>query len=144
MGDAGTLIVLAGIIGIAFAFFLFYKVSLISVQPSDSGTTLKTLKRMAGNEQVSESSEEKVFQIYQDIRDGAKSFLQAEYTMCGYFLVIFGAGCYNVLKDAAPAVEKKKGKKVSTKKATKKKAASKSPSRSRSRSKSPSRKKKTN
>jgi hypothetical protein len=37
--------VLAGIIGIAFAFFLFYKVSLISVQPSDSGTTLKTLKR---------------------------------------------------------------------------------------------------
>lgn len=64
--------------------------------------------------------------------------------MVGITLVIFGVGCYNILKDAAPAAEAgAKGKKVSKqKKPTKKKKASKS--RSRSRSKSPSRKKKTN
>jgi len=44
---------------------------------------------MAGNEQVAESSEDKVFQIYNDIREGAQSFLKAEYTMCAYFIIVF-------------------------------------------------------
>jgi len=38
-----------------------------------------------------ESTTERLVEIYTAIYEGAESFLKAEYTICGYFVVLFGA-----------------------------------------------------
>jgi hypothetical protein len=78
--DAGSFVVLSSIIGILFAAFQFLQVSKIKVEPSSAGTSLSTFKRMTGEEGVESSCAEKIFEIYNDIRNGAKAFLFAEYT----------------------------------------------------------------
>jgi len=88
--DAGTMVVVTSLIGILFAAFQFLQISKIKVEPSSAGTSLSTFKRMTGEEGVESSTEEKVFEIYNDIRNGAKAFLFAEYTVCLVFLVVFG------------------------------------------------------
>jgi len=75
--DAGSFVVLAGIIGIIFAFYQFMLISKIKVEPGAAGTSLQTFKRMTGEEGSEASSEEKVFEIYNHIREGAKAFLFA-------------------------------------------------------------------
>jgi hypothetical protein len=79
--DAGTMVVVTSLIGILFAAFQFLQISKIKVEPSSAGTSLSTFKRMTGEEGVESSTEEKVFEIYNDIRNGAKAFLFAEYTV---------------------------------------------------------------
>ena len=43
--DAGSFVVLAGIIGIIFAFYQFMLISKIKVEPGAAGTSLQTFKR---------------------------------------------------------------------------------------------------
>ena len=89
MTDAGTLIDFCGFTGIAFAFFLFWKVAQIQVAPEGAGTSLQTFKRMTGESEITESPETKIFHIYEAIRTGAKAFLFAEYALCFGFIVVF-------------------------------------------------------
>lgn len=45
---------------------------------------------MSGEEGADKESAEKVYEIYENIREGAKAFLFAEYSVCIVFIVIFG------------------------------------------------------
>jgi len=84
------MVVFCSLVGIGFSLFQFWKVSRIEVKRSDGGTSLKTFKRMTGEEGITESPEDKIVEIYEAIRQGAKAFLFAEYTLCFAFLVTFG------------------------------------------------------
>jgi len=88
--DAGSFVVFAGISGIIFSFFLFMQISKIKVEPGAQGTSLQTFKRMTGEEGGEKDSQEKVYEIYEHIREGAKAFLFAEYSVCIVFIVVFG------------------------------------------------------
>jgi len=81
---------LSGIIGIVFAFYQFMLISKIKVEPGAAGTSLQTFKRMTGEEGNEASQEEKVYEIYTQIREGAKAFLFAEYSVCIVFIIVFG------------------------------------------------------
>jgi inorganic pyrophosphatase len=89
MTDAGTLIDFCSMVGLAFAFFLFWKVSQIHIGPEGTGTSLQTFKRMTGESEIAESPETKIYNIYEAIRTGAKAFLVAEYTLCMIFIAVF-------------------------------------------------------
>ena len=45
---------------------------------------------MTGEEGTEASGAEKVYEIYEHIREGAKAFLFAEYSVCIVFIVVFG------------------------------------------------------
>jgi len=88
--EAANFVVLSGIVGILFAFYQFMLIAKIKVEPGAAGTSLQTFKRMTGEEGSEASKEEKVYEIYTHIREGAKAFLFAEYTVCIIFIVVFG------------------------------------------------------
>jgi len=81
--QANLLIFSCGIVGIAFALFLYYSVSLISLRsPSDDMEPLVSSTR-AGE------SDEELITIYETIRAGARAFLWAEYQICFIFVAGF-------------------------------------------------------
>ena len=80
MSDEGAdaFIFITAIIGVIFAWFqykLVAKVSLTGGSNTLSNSGLDTSKLIV---------------IYDAIRDGADSFLRAEYTICAYFIAAFG------------------------------------------------------
>ena len=78
-------IIVSGIIGILFAIFQFKLVSRISLTDgAPGGGNQAPLVTTLG---VDTS---KLVGIYDAIREGADSFLRAEYTICAYFLLAFG------------------------------------------------------
>ena len=80
-------IIVSGIIGILFAIFQFKLVSRISLTDgAPGGGNQAPLVTTLG---VDTS---KLVGIYEAIREGADSFLRAEYTICAYFLLAFGLG----------------------------------------------------
>jgi len=90
-GGSAAFIVLAGVFGILFALYQFYTVSKIRIGSSDgnkdsvNSDSFKLLNEdgIAGNGRLVE--------IYESIREGAASFLAAEYKICAIFIVGFGA-----------------------------------------------------
>ena len=86
--DVGFTILFCGLFGVAFSVFLFSKVAAISLKRDGDASSIKTFKRMTG-ENVQDSSEERILEIYESIRDGAKAFLHAEYQLCGIFVAAF-------------------------------------------------------
>jgi inorganic pyrophosphatase len=80
--------VLTGLFGCAFAAWLFMKVAAIQLK-RDGGDTSKTFKRMTGESTQETSSEDRIIEIYEMIREGARAFLKAEYQMCAIFLAVF-------------------------------------------------------
>jgi H+-translocating diphosphatase len=72
-------IFISGAIGLAFAAYLFYEVSLISVTPSED--------LQEGSPEKASANE--VYSIYQTIQEGAQSFLWAEYQYCFVFIAFF-------------------------------------------------------
>ena len=77
-------IIVSSIIGILFALFQFKLVSRISLTGAPGGGNQETL---VSGVNIDTS---KLIGIYEAIREGADSFLRAEYTICAYFIVVFG------------------------------------------------------
>lgn len=67
-------------VGLAFAAYLFYTVSQISlVNESVEGESEALVK-------ANKASDEELFNIYQTIQEGASAFLWAEYQICFIFI----------------------------------------------------------
>ena len=83
METVDLFILLAGVCSIAFAFLLYKKIAQIVI-PGKDGKAYGT---------VTEYSDEmgKLSEIYDLITNGAKSFLFAEYKICGMFVLGFAA-----------------------------------------------------
>jgi inorganic pyrophosphatase len=77
-------IIVSSIIGILFALFQFKLVSRISLTGAPGGGNQETLVSGVNIDTT------KLIGIYEAIREGADSFLKAEYTICAYFIVAFG------------------------------------------------------
>jgi inorganic pyrophosphatase len=77
-------IIVSSIIGILFALFQFKLVSRISLSGAPGGGNQETL---VSGVNIDTS---KLIGIYEAIREGADSFLKAEYTICAYFILAFG------------------------------------------------------
>jgi inorganic pyrophosphatase len=77
-------IIVSSIIGILFALFQFKLVSRISLTGAPGGGNQETL---VSGVNIDTS---KLIGIYEAIREGADSFLKAEYTICAYFILAFG------------------------------------------------------
>ena len=77
-------IIVSAIIGILFALFQFKLVSRISLSGAPGGGNQETL---VSGVNIDTS---KLIGIYEAIREGADSFLKAEYTICAYFILAFG------------------------------------------------------
>jgi len=81
---ASTVIFTCGLIGCLFAGFLFYTVSQVSLDSTvEEG---ESASEVAANKE----SDEELKEIYEIIREGAQSFLWAEYQICFIFIVAFG------------------------------------------------------
>jgi H(+)-translocating pyrophosphatase len=80
--DSSTtaLILVAGFFSLLFAYFQFSMVAKIKL---GEGVTMQT--QLLTNE-----SNSTLIEIYEAIREGARSFLKAEYKICGIFIVVFG------------------------------------------------------
>jgi inorganic pyrophosphatase len=74
-----TFIVLTGVISIIFALIQFWRVS--KVQLGEKGHNVNT--------ELLRPEQNKVLTIYDAIREGADSFLKAEYKVCMVFIVVF-------------------------------------------------------
>ena len=77
-------IIVSSIIGILFALFQFKLVSRISLSGAPGGGNQETL---VSGVNIDTS---KLIGIYEAIREGADSFLKAEYTICAYFILALG------------------------------------------------------
>jgi len=78
------MIVAAGVIGLLFSLYQFWKVA--SIKLTVSGAAVNDSAKLLGGE-----SSHRLIEIYNAIREGADSFLMAEYKICAIFIVIFGA-----------------------------------------------------
>jgi hypothetical protein len=92
----------SGIIGILFAAFQFRKVAQISLTHGPSGNQAPLVTSLG-------IDTTRLLEIYEAIREGADSFLLAEYTICAYFLAGFGVivllvGLWNFLLGESRAV----------------------------------------
>eukprot|EP00227_Mantoniella_beaufortii_P010006 CAMPEP_0197583860 /NCGR_PEP_ID=MMETSP1326-20131121/6638_1 /TAXON_ID=1155430 /ORGANISM="Genus nov. species nov., Strain RCC2288" /LENGTH=756 /DNA_ID=CAMNT_0043148139 /DNA_START=153 /DNA_END=2423 /DNA_ORIENTATION=- len=76
-------ICVSGFISLLFAGFQFRKVAQISLNDSPSGTQAPLVAALG-------IDSARLLFIYEAIREGADSFLLAEYTICLYFLAAFG------------------------------------------------------
>jgi inorganic pyrophosphatase len=85
--NASMVIFVCGFIGLAFAYYLFSQVSQISLDTQASSEDGKGLREISDDEK---NSDEELKAIYEVIREGAKSFLWAEYRICFIFLAGFG------------------------------------------------------
>ena len=83
--DVGFTVLFCGLFGIAFSVFLFHKVAPVSLKRDGDASSIKTFKRMTG-ENVQEKSSERILEIYDAIREGAKAFLHAEYNFAASLL----------------------------------------------------------
>ena len=77
-------IFISGFIGIFFAIFQYKQVARISLTDAPGGGNQAPLVTTLGIDTS------KLVGIYEAIREGADSFLRAEYTICAYFLAGFG------------------------------------------------------
>jgi len=90
--DATIFIIVAGIVGILYAFYQYRVVSMIKLErPTMHGYQSMTDDQMESRGIVLDSARmEKIRMIYHAIRVGADGFLFAEYLRCMAFMVAFG------------------------------------------------------
>jgi inorganic pyrophosphatase len=80
--EASYLVAGSGILGLLFALFQFWKVSLIAVDQTETSETSR-LREDNKDPYVT------LLKCYDAIRTGANAFLLAEYTLCSIFIVLF-------------------------------------------------------
>eukprot|EP00660_Eupelagonema_oceanica_P011287 gene11287-5232_t len=79
---ASAIILVSGFVGIAFAIFQFMLLAKTPVpEPVNEG---------AGERLMNAGPEKRLGTLYGFVRDGANSFLKAEYILCFIFIVVFG------------------------------------------------------
>jgi len=83
MSGVDGLIVGAGAIGLAFAWFLFTKVASVQVNKAELTESSKI------NSCMNEAQTDSMEVIYEAIREGADAFLMAEYKICFIFVACF-------------------------------------------------------
>merc|ERR1712195_315629 len=88
-GAASVVIIVASLVGIAFAVFQFTRVSAISLDYKERSSDDMNAHWFAANK-VNPEHHEKLKEIYEIIRDGASSFLKAEDLLCFIFIFVFG------------------------------------------------------
>merc|ERR1712195_383300 len=88
-GAASVVIIVASLVGIAFAVFQFTRVSAISLDYKEQSSDDMNAHWFAANK-VNPEHHEKLKEIYEIIREGASSFLKAEYLLCFIFIFVFG------------------------------------------------------
>merc|ERR1712166_1476652 len=88
-GAASVVIIVASLVGIAFAVFQFTRVSAISLDYKEQSSDDMNAGWFAANKVTSEHHA-KLKEIYEIIREGASSFLKAEYLLCFIFIFVFG------------------------------------------------------
>merc|ERR1712166_689242 len=88
-GAASVVIIVASLVGIAFAVFQFTRVSAISLDYKERSSDDMNAHWFAANK-VNPEHHEKLKEIYEIIREGASSFLKAEYLLCFIFIFVFG------------------------------------------------------
>eukprot|EP00939_MAST-03C_sp_MAST-3C-sp1_P002198 g2198.t1 len=107
--SGAAFVVIAAVTAIIFALYQMYLVSLISIEGPTSGSSplrkreskeedLMPLSAADGNKTDDDGDDHhphvdplvEMNRIYQLIRDGAKSFLFAEYSLCAVFILVFG------------------------------------------------------
>lgn len=87
MGFSATGIIIgAGVLGLIWALLQFIVISRIPVR-SEGGPTDSTSLVAGAND---EATTQRLNEIYEAIYEGAESFLRAEYTVCFWFIVVFG------------------------------------------------------
>jgi inorganic pyrophosphatase len=94
--SAATLfIVISGIVGILFSLFQLWCVASISLDFGNANvsinTPLTTKEALESKSADGTTTGERLVEIYEAIREGADSFLMAEYRICAIFIVLFGA-----------------------------------------------------
>eukprot|EP00940_MAST-03C_sp_MAST-3C-sp2_P001600 g1600.t1 len=100
-GAGLALILIAGVVGIAFALFQMFLVSKVTIEGSEMEQPLNAdnsasksdddTAPLASSDGNNGNTLVEMNRIYNLIRDGAKAFLFAEYKLCGVFIVLFGA-----------------------------------------------------
>merc|ERR1712166_479781 len=88
-GAASVVIIVASLVGIAFAVFQFTRVSAISLDYKEQSSDDMSAAWVAEGKVTSEHHA-KLKEIYEIIREGASSFLKAEYLLCFIFIFVFG------------------------------------------------------
>lgn len=93
-GGADYLVIITGLVGILFALYQYYQVSCISFDDLQTGSSdVKTplAKAYEQEEGAPSASKQKadMLDFYTSIREGAQTFLFAEYTYCAVFIVLF-------------------------------------------------------
>ncbi|GAX12650.1 hypothetical protein FisN_13Lh121 [Fistulifera solaris] len=83
--SASSLIFLAGVVGIAWAYSQFRIIAKIPVE-SNSGNSESQPLTSSGNDAEKTA---RLQEIYQAIYEGAESFLRAEYIVCFWFISVF-------------------------------------------------------
>jgi len=84
MGDADVLILSAGFVGLAFAFWQYQIIAKTKIEkiPSDAGER-RSLNAIPADVAV------RLYEVYEAITEGAETFLSAEYRICAAFVVCF-------------------------------------------------------
>ena len=88
-GGTAAFIALAGLFGIAFAFYQFKQISKIRIGGSSGKDSVNSDSFKLLNEE-GVAGNGRLVEIYESIREGASSFLAAEYKICAIFIVVFG------------------------------------------------------
>jgi len=108
---AAVLIIGSGLIGIAFAAFLFTQLQKISLhkdgpdlnnEENDGFVLSAAAEEGHGSKASLKVCLQRMRQIHRDIRDGAKAFLYAEYMMCLAFVVVFGILVFVTVSHTGP------------------------------------------
>jgi inorganic pyrophosphatase len=88
--DAAYVIVISSICGLLFAAFQYWKVSQTSVDPDSPGFDAE-YRELHGDDAAGDAERSRtLFKLYNQIGEGARAFLYAEYKICAVFLVLFG------------------------------------------------------
>eukprot|EP00658_Telonema_sp_P-2_P083448 TRINITY_DN903_c0_g1_i1.p1 TRINITY_DN903_c0_g1~~TRINITY_DN903_c0_g1_i1.p1 ORF type:complete len:897 (-),score=301.79 TRINITY_DN903_c0_g1_i1:142-2832(-) len=87
--SATIIIVVAALTGIAFACYQYWKVAQISLDFKEAASSDMHQPWFADN-MIKAEHHEKLQKIYEIVREGAASFLKAEYTLCFIFIAVFG------------------------------------------------------
>ena len=87
--DATYIIVISGLLGIAFAIFQYFKVAQTSIDPDSPGFAAEYRELSGEGEEQDATRSRQLFKLYNQIGEGARAFLYAEYRICAIFLAVF-------------------------------------------------------
>jgi len=95
-GDTTRLIVITGLIGIAFSIVLLRAVARVKIDVGTDREMTSLVEKGSKSDEQAWNTNERLHELYEAIRIGAASFISAEYKMCLIFVTL-GAPLVGVL-----------------------------------------------